>query len=136
MVWLDRTPLELLSDFDRLAAAAVDRVARAASWPATNLEAPRANVHLGNDDAGIELLVPGYGPEHVEVTVERERVTVKGARKEGEGDDERVVASFERRFKLPFAVDAEATQAKLEHGVLRLSLPRLGKAEARTIRVQ
>ena len=36
---------------------------------APSVDAPRANVHLAADEAGLELLVPGYGPEHVEVTV-------------------------------------------------------------------
>ncbi|MEZ6014064.1 MAG: Hsp20/alpha crystallin family protein [Planctomycetota bacterium] len=143
MVWLNRTPFELLSDIDRLAAATVGRMARVA-WPdgplaqagAPSVDAPRANVHLAADEAGLELLVPGYGPEHVEVTVERDRVTVKGARKEGEGEDARVVASFERRFKLPFEIDADAVQAKLELGVLRLALPRAARASARRVEVQ
>lgn len=135
MVWLNRTPFDLLTDFDRLAAAAVDRMARVA-WPSTAVDAPRANVHLAEDEAGVELLIPGYGPEHVQVHLERDLVIVQGERREGEGDAARVVASFERRFKLPFEVDADSVQAKLEHGVLRIALRRTPASAKRTIPVQ
>jgi len=138
MVWLHRAPFSLLSDFDRLASAAVDRMARAAWSDAAartdeGPSAPRVNVHLAAAEAGVELLIPGYGPEHVEVTVEGRRVTVKGQRKEGEGDTSKVTAEFERRIELPFEIDADNTQAKLEYGVLRLALPKLGRGAPRVV---
>jgi HSP20 family protein len=135
MVWLHRTPFSLLSDIDRLASAAVDRMARVA-WPEADVDAPRANVHLAEREAGVEFLIPGYGPEHVQVSVEGRRLSVKGERKEGEGDTARVVASFERTLELPFDIDGDNVQAKLEHGVLRLALPKLVKGPARVISVR
>ena len=139
MVWLHRAPFSLLSDFDRLASAAVDRMARA-TWSDTASDhgapAPRVNVHLAEAEAGVELLIPGYGPEHVEVTVEGRRVTVKGRRKDGESEASKVTAEFERRIELPFEIDADHTQAKLEYGVLRLALPKLGRGAARVIPLQ
>ncbi len=135
MVWLHRTPFTLLSDLDRFASAAVDRMARVA-WPETAVEAPRVNVHLAENEAGVEVLVPGYGTEHVTVAVERNRVLVTGKREDGAGDAARVTASFERRIELPFEIDAEHVQAKLEYGVLRLALPKLQKSAARVIPVR
>jgi HSP20 family protein len=84
----------------------------------------------------VELLVPGYGPEHVQVTVEGRRLVVKGERKEGEGDAAKVVASFERSLELPFEIDGDKVEAKLEYGVLRLSLPKLVQSPARVISVR
>ena len=139
MVWLNRHPFELLGDLDRVAAAAAGRMARAA-WPETRVDTPRANVHVGEDEAGLELLVPGFGPEHVEVSIERDVVLVKGERRADTEDDSdaepQVEDSFERRFKLPFDIDADAVEARLLHGVLRLTLPKLGRQEARRIEVQ
>lgn len=134
MVWLHRTPFTLFNDLDRLASAAVQRMA--AVWPEAAVDAPRANVHLTDGEAGVELLVPGYGPEHVTVSVERNRVTIQGERKEGDGEAARTVARFERRIELPFVVDADRVQAKLEYGVLRLALPRHATAAARVIPVR
>lgn len=135
MVWIHRTPFSLLSDFDRLASAAVDRMARVA-WPDSDVDAPRANVHLAEREANVELLIPGYGPEHVQVSVEGRRLSVKGERKEGEGDAARVAASFERAVELPFDIDSDNVQAMLEHGVLRVTLPKLAKTAARVINVR
>lgn len=135
MVWLNRTPIEFLSDIDRMAAAAVNRVAQVAR-PELGLDGPRANFKLGQDEATLELQVPGFGPEHVQVTVERDHVAIRGERKEGEGDDAKVVASFARRFRLPYEIDADRVAAKLEHGLLRLTLPKVGQGVARTITIQ
>jgi HSP20 family protein len=137
MVWQHRTPFSLFTDIDRLASAAIDRMARVA-WPEAeaDVDAPRANVHLTERAAGVELLVPGYGPEHVQVTVEGRRLVVKGERKEGEGDAAKVVASFERSLELPFEIDGDKVEAKLEYGVLRLSLPKLVQSPARVISVR
>lgn len=87
----------------------------------------------------VKLEVPGVTKEDVKVSVEGRRVTVTAqsattteAPKE-DGDRivyrERSVSNYSRSFTLPVEVDQAEAGAKLEHGVLTLTLP---KRNART----
>lgn len=163
MVWINRLPFELpvhlpaqlptqlLSELDRAASAAAGRVKRAAGFDG----APRAEVELDEAGAKIELLVPGFGPEHVSVTVERDVVMIRGERRselpartidvEGESsetaekaeiEEAPIEASFERSLRLPFEVDADAVEAHLKYGVLNLVLPKASRRDRRVIEVR
>jgi HSP20 family protein len=74
--------------------------------------------------------LPGIDPKDVEVTVEGNRLTLRGERKaEHEGSEEgyshREVqyGTFIRSFTIPEGVKAEDIQAKYHNGVLELSVP-------------
>ena len=49
---------------------------------------------------------------------------------------ERSALSFERSFRLGSKVDAEAIEAKLEHGVLSITLPKRAEQKPRQISIQ
>jgi HSP20 family protein len=74
--------------------------------------------------------LPGVDPKEVEVTVEGNRLTLRGQRKaESEGSEngylhrEVQYGSFVRSFTIPEGVKAEDIQAKYHNGVLELSVP-------------
>jgi HSP20 family protein len=74
--------------------------------------------------------LPGIDPKDVEVTVEGNRLTLRGQRKaEREGSEEGYLhrevqyGSFIRSFTIPEGVKAEDIQAKYHNGVLELSVP-------------
>ena len=75
----------------------------------------------------VELPVPGYKPDQIDVTVEDRVLTVTGK-------SER--RSFQRSILLPEEVDAESIEAKVEHGLLTLGLHLHPKAQPRKIAVQ
>lgn len=74
--------------------------------------------------------LPGVAKEDVKVSIDGRRVNVeaqvRSAQEKKEGERviyrERSVASYGRSFTLPVEIDQGACQAKLEHGVLTLSL--------------
>jgi HSP20 family protein len=74
--------------------------------------------------------LPGVTKDDVKVSIDGRRVTIQAQtnRAQEKKDGERVVyserssSSYSRTFTLPAEVDQEASQAKLEHGVLTLSL--------------
>ncbi len=74
--------------------------------------------------------LPGVTKEDVKVSIDGRRVTIQAQtsktqeKKEGERVvySERSSSSYSRTFTLPAEVDQEASQAKLEHGVLTLTL--------------
>ncbi|MBX3272249.1 MAG: Hsp20/alpha crystallin family protein [Sandaracinaceae bacterium] len=86
--------------------------------------------------------LPGLKAEDVHVHVENNVLTLSGERrleseekKEGYHRIERSYGSFSRAFALPKTVDADAIEAKLEEGILRLRLPKRAAAERRRIAV-
>ena len=77
------------------------------------------------------MLIPGFGPDHLSISVERASVTVIGERELGPAGSQ-----FHRSFKLPFPVDADRTKASVEFGVLTLDLPRRAADKPQRISVE
>jgi HSP20 family molecular chaperone IbpA len=84
-------------------------------------------VQKTEDGWNVEVPVPGYKPEQIDVTVEDRVLTVTGT-------NER--RSFQRSILLPEEVDGEAIDAKVEHGMLTLGLHLHPKAQPRKIEVK
>lgn len=103
---------------------------------------PPLNVWEEGDAFYIEAEVPGLAQEqlHVEVT-HRNQVTISGERPAGERENrwhrrERGFGSFRRMIRIPAPVDADKVEAKLEDGVLTLTLPKAEEARPRRITVK
>lgn len=99
-------------------------------------------VELWEDEEGVTLKaeLAGVKPEDVELEIDKNVLTIKGARhgdnreeKEGRLRTEWTYGAFERRFTLPDTLNTENVEANLEHGVLTLSLPRLEAKKPRKI---
>jgi HSP20 family protein len=95
-----------------------------------------------DDSFELRASVPGVKPDDVEVTVQGERVTIRAearAAEEGRGDNwlmrEHRVGMMQRSVTLPSAVSSENAEARIEHGVLALRLPKVQGAQARRITV-
>ncbi len=78
--------------------------------------------------------LPGLGPDGFEIRVENGILAVRGERKLDAPEAahtrfERPRGKFERRFRLPDAVDADGIKAQYEHGVLELTLPKAEPGE-------
>jgi HSP20 family protein len=84
------------------------------------------DVHRSTDGYTVEIPVPGYKPEQIDVTVEDRVVTVSG-------ESER--RRFTRSIALPDEIDAETIAANVEHGMLTLTLKIHAKARPRKINV-
>ena len=86
--------------------------------------------------------LPGIDPKDVEVTVEGNRLTLRGQRKaeherseEGYFHCERQYGSFARSFTIPEGVKAEDIQAKYHNGVLELSVPLPASAQPQKVNI-
>ena len=97
-------------------------------------------------DAGAELKLfaelPGFSEQDVDITIERNRLTLRGQRKLEVPEGYRVRRSergdlaFARSITLPCRVDADGVEATLEHGVLRLRLPKAPEEQPRQITIK
>jgi HSP20 family protein len=98
---------------------------------------------LEQDDAfEVRASVPGVKPDDIEVTVQGERVTIRAEVRGSEqqrGDNwlmrEQRYGTTQRTITLPSPVSSENAEARIEHGVLTLRLPKLQGAQARRISV-
>ena len=84
-------------------------------------------VQKTEDGWTVEIPVPGFKPDQIDVTVEDRVLTVTGK------TDRR---SFQRSILLPDEVDAETIDAKVEHGMLTLGLRLHPKAQPRKIEIK
>lgn len=108
--------------------------------PAGYAFAPAFDVHETPDAYVFRADLPGMTEEAVDVSVTGNRLTISGQRTEEkteEGDRvhmvERSYGAFSRSFALPDGVDADRIEAQLEHGVLRVSVPKKPEVKPRKI---
>jgi len=86
--------------------------------------------------------LPGIEPGSIEVTVDRNVLSVSASREDKLGDDERAfirerrTGSFARRVYLPEDLDASAVKASYDAGVLTIGIPVLEKAQPRKIEIE
>jgi HSP20 family protein len=89
------------------------------------------NVSADDDGVTVTALMPGLRKEDIEVTAEGEVLTLAGRSRHDDGSETRLA----RRLRLPGAVDGNAIQARYEHGVLTVVLPRPAASKPRRIDV-
>jgi HSP20 family protein len=113
--------------------AVVDRFLRSPSVNAAS--APALDVEQTDSGYTVTLDMPGVAKEDVKVTIDGKRVTVEARSPESKADDgkrliyrERSARRFARSFTMPEALDQSASSAKLDNGVLTLSLAKLAPA--------
>ncbi|MGF1579233.1 MAG: Hsp20/alpha crystallin family protein [Gemmataceae bacterium] len=104
---------------------------------------PALNVWEDGEHIHVTAEVPGLALEDLEVYVTgNSQLTIKGEVKQIVPEkavrhrQERPFGKFVRSLTLPFAVDPERVEAKLEHGVLVLKLAKHESAKPRKIPVK
>jgi HSP20 family protein len=110
----------------------------------TNTTIPAVNVREDNDNFYVEVAAPGMKKEDFNVALDGTTLTIQSEKKEEreEKDGERYnrrefsYQSFQRVFELPaHVVDAEHIEAKYEHGLLHLTIPKKEEAKQRPPRM-
>lgn len=103
---------------------------------------PAVDVYEDEKKVVLKLEVPGIEEKDLDVSVEKNTLTVKGERKlEKEEKEEnfhrieRRYGSFYRAFTLPTTVDTESVAASYNAGVLKLELTKKPEAQPKQIKV-
>ncbi len=98
---------------------------------------PDADASHDADGYRVSLEVPGVDEADIDVTIEDDILTIKGEKrteKEEKKRDyyfsERTYGTFQRAFQIPKDVDREHIRAKVDKGVLTLTLPKSPEREA------
>jgi len=104
---------------------------------------PAVDLHESDDAYTLKADLPGMTKENIDVRVHDDIVTIKGERKNEEWKQdngwrrvERSYGNFQRSFRLPDGIDATKVQAKMENGVLQVTLPKPEQSKPRQIEVQ
>jgi HSP20 family protein len=95
-----------------------------------------------NDAFVVRAFVPGVSLEHLDITVEGSMLTIRMEQPAEEQGGVRyhlreyTGGTWVRSLDLPAAIDADNVEARLEHGVLHLTLPKTPEAKAHKIAVK
>jgi HSP20 family protein len=97
------------------------------------------------DHIYVEAEVPGYKKDEIDINLENQTLTIVAEHKEDkqnkEGDKaewllrERRYSRFQRSFTLPPTVDSQSVQAKLNDGILMVTLNKREESKPRRIQV-
>lgn len=108
------------------------------------MSSPRINVVETPKSYEVEAELPGVTKNDVRIAVDNRQVSIEAEvkrdseRKEGEAviHAERIVKKFSRNFTLSAEVDEARAVAKLENGVLTLTLPKKEEKQPKQIAIQ
>lgn len=99
---------------------------------------PATNIFETEKEFKIELLLPGFVKEDVQLIQKENLLTIKVDKEQEETKEEYKYEhrefgayNFEKQFRLPKTVDAEAISAKFENGILKVLLPKKEEAQAK-----
>ena len=101
---------------------------------------PRANIRETKDNYVLELEMPGVRKDGLEITVEANELTIVGHRSDTELKGNMIYresrpTDYRRVFDLDPSIDAGRIAAKMEQGVLLLTLPKSEGVKPRKIAV-
>jgi HSP20 family protein len=101
---------------------------------------PEVNIFETKDGYVLEAEMPGVNKDGLEITLEGNEITIVGHRQTEAVPGEllfreRRLADYRRVFELDPAIDTSKVSAKMEQGVLTLTLPKSERVKPRKIAV-
>ena len=105
---------------------------------------PPVDIHITEKSVLVRIDIPGVDPKTVEISIEDNRLVVRGKRapcEEAAKDEqcwynETKHGDFHRVIDLPEYVDGTKANASGENGVLTIKMPKKKEAKAKVIKVQ
>lgn len=116
---------------------------RSASLPGLSVRTyPLINIRDEGEAYKVEVLAPGVNPDSLNITANRDSLTITGERSAPEGARpeqlnraERSAGKFSRSFSLPTVVDVNRIEAEYKNGLLQVHVPKAEEARPRSIAV-
>ena len=103
---------------------------------------PPLESFLRNGELVVRMDVPGIDPGALDISVEGDRLTIRGERRNQQEDEkngrayrEVVYGTFERSVALPWDVDPETVKASCKDGVLEITMKAPAKLGAKKIQI-
>ena len=102
---------------------------------------PPADLFETDEAYNVEMELPGFSRDDINVTIEQGMLTISGRRTHETAEDEnyhlreRSVGRFSRSFSLPASIQADEVEARFDEGLLKVTLPKAAEARTRKIEV-
>lgn len=119
------------------------------SWSGDNggggmkMWSPNADVSEDDKEYVVQMDLPGMEKENIDVSLQENRLTITGERKEEEKEEkknflrqERYSGSFYRSFILSDNVREEDIKANFKDGVLRIRIPKTEEKKPKTVMIE
>lgn len=100
------------------------------------------DVYQTENNLVIQSAIAGVSPENLEITMERDIVSIKGVREkpfEEKGDyftKECYWGLFSRQVIMPVEVDPDRAEASMKEGILTIRIPKILREKKRVIKVR
>ncbi len=143
----ERDPmLDLLFHLEHRMGRIFNEPLRTFEWPVPEAETaawlPVVDIFEEPDVIRLVAELPGVKPEDVTISVEGNRLTIKGTKEqvvekaEKVHRYERTYGAFERAFSLSVSIDSNRIKATYDLGVLTITLPKAETAKLHLIKVE
>jgi len=101
---------------------------------------PQVNIYETGEGYVLEAEMPGVTKDGLQVTLDGSEITITGRREADtvSGDPllrERALRNYRRVFELDPAIDTGKVSAKMDQGILTLTLPKSERVKPRSIKV-
>lgn len=103
---------------------------------------PKIDIAENDKEIKISAELPGMDEKDIDLSINKEMLTIKGEKKEEREDKgkdyyrmERSYGSFSRSIQLPAEIDTNKVDAKFKKGVLTVMLPKTAKAISDTKKI-
>lgn len=137
---MKRTYIEPFSDIERMNRV-LDRLFSASTASTTGMVMP-IDVMETENALIVRASVPGLNPEQIDVTVEKNVLTLKGEHTDSQVFHdakvyrrEIVAGSSVRSVRIPEGFDLENVSADFEHGILTVTFPKLEESKPKSLKI-
>ncbi len=103
---------------------------------------PAVDIYQDKHAIRVKADLPGLKEDEIDVLISDGVLTIKGQRKQEEGQkgndyyrSECIYGSFERSFALPSHVEAEKIEADYKNGILEITVPKKEDASQKKIKI-
>lgn len=135
-------PFETLRDLDTLMRGVFGREGGGQAATAAPYTPYGVDIREDADHIYVEAELPGFKKEEIDVTLENSTLTIAAERRvnqeEKKGEwllNERRYARFLRSFTLPPTVDESSVQAKLNEGILTITINKREESKPKKVKV-
>lgn len=102
---------------------------------------PAVDIYENEQEILLIADVPGVDRDHLHINLEKDTLTIEGRRTREEDPGAMLTCGFRdddyfRSFTVPSGIDGEKVAAELDHGVLRLHLPKSEAIKPRQIKIK
>lgn len=101
------------------------------------------NIHENEKEYDIDIQVPGYSEDDINIEMTEDMLTISGTKKQEEKKDGKNLvrrewehSEFSRSIRFPSPIKTENVEAKMENGTLSIVAPKVEPAKPKTTKIQ